>query len=154
VVIIFTVRSHSRVGSEFANSLKRVCSSPSGVCLCAAFFFTHFTLTASASSMALMQSALSSRVSFSVLCVVLDKCYPVLNNWVSAIDAQLQTIKTYLINAALKQGCLSTARSLPWLMVPAIAGPSYRRSTALRQDRVHLDWFHIAKKFPAGQKMH
>jgi len=60
--------------------------------------------------------------------VVLDKCYPVLNigAWVSAIDAQLQTIKTYLINAALKQGCLSTARSLPWLMVPAIAGPSYQ----------------------------
>jgi len=68
---------------------------------------------------------------------------------VSALDDRLQTIKTYLMNAApLSKGCLGTAMS-------AISGWCHCWSVLSVVNRgtlgYILDWFHIGKKFQRDQ---
>lgn len=67
---------------------------------------------------------------------------------VSAIDDQLQTIKTYLINAALKQGLSQDSK------VTALADGANNCWSVLSVVQPHcqrieciLDWFHVAQKF-------
>lgn len=67
---------------------------------------------------------------------------------VFAIDDQLQTIKTYLINAALKQGMSESSK------VTALADGASNCWSVLSVIQPHcdtleciLDWFHIGKKF-------
>lgn len=67
---------------------------------------------------------------------------------VSAINDELQTIKTYLLNAALKQGMFEESK------VTALADGASNCWSVLSVIRPHcktveyiLDWFHIGKKF-------
>lgn len=67
---------------------------------------------------------------------------------VSAINDELQTIKTYLVNAALKQGMSESSK------VTALADGASNCWSVLTVIQPHcdtveciLDWFHIGKKF-------
>jgi len=66
---------------------------------------------------------------------------------ISAVDDELQTIKTYLLNAAKKQGMSQETEVTALADGAKIAGQSYLLCNPIAKVGVPLDWFHIGKKF-------